>query len=244
MPSVVVIVGFAAVISLVSFAMNLVVINRTGFEFVPLTGIGRLSLEKGTADYVVINNGTGYVSEEAQLAASRGGTGQDSSTSTGIPTVTAGEWSFACSIDSASCANLTVPGILLPTGAPAVLDTHSETTFNVTWQGPWAAPHSANLLITRIGKIVTLSAASVSFTSASAATITAPSNALATYYRPVAAKEFLITILDDGTKKVGNIIIATTGLMTIGASVTGANFAGAAGATGWTNNWSVTYRIS
>jgi len=55
--------------------------------------IARTKLASGTADYVVINSGTGVMSQEAQLANSRGGTGLDSSASTGFPTISSGTWS-------------------------------------------------------------------------------------------------------------------------------------------------------
>jgi len=55
--------------------------------------ITRSKLASGTADYVVINSGTGVMSQEAQLANSRGGTGLDSSASTGFPTISSGTWS-------------------------------------------------------------------------------------------------------------------------------------------------------
>jgi hypothetical protein len=57
--------------------------------------ITRSKLASGTADYVVINSGTGVMSQEAQLANSRGGTGLDSSASTGFPTISSGTWSAA-----------------------------------------------------------------------------------------------------------------------------------------------------
>ena len=57
--------------------------------------ITRSKLASGTADYVVINSGAGVMSQEAQLANSRGGTGLDSSASTGFPTISSGTWSAA-----------------------------------------------------------------------------------------------------------------------------------------------------
>lgn len=55
--------------------------------------IDRSKLASGTADHVVINSGAGAFSSEAQLAESRGGTGLDTSVSTGFATVSAGTWS-------------------------------------------------------------------------------------------------------------------------------------------------------
>lgn len=66
--------------------------------------ITRSKLATGTADYVVINSNTGVLSEEAQLATVRGGTGIDSSASTGFPVVSAGVWSVSSKIEM-----LTIP---------------------------------------------------------------------------------------------------------------------------------------
>jgi len=52
--------------------------------------IARTKLASGTADQVVINNGSGVMTSEAQLAAERGGTGHDFSSSTGFQTWSAG----------------------------------------------------------------------------------------------------------------------------------------------------------
>jgi hypothetical protein len=55
--------------------------------------IDRSKLANGTANHVVINSGGGAFSSEAQLAQSRGGTGIDTSSSTGFPTINSGTWS-------------------------------------------------------------------------------------------------------------------------------------------------------
>ena len=60
--------------------------------------IARTKIANGTASHVVINSGAGALSSEAQLANSRGGTGQDTSSSTGFAKVSAGTWSVG-SID-------------------------------------------------------------------------------------------------------------------------------------------------
>jgi len=54
--------------------------------------IARTKLANGTANQVVINDGSGVMSSEAQLATVRGGTGADTSGSTGFPTINAGAW--------------------------------------------------------------------------------------------------------------------------------------------------------
>jgi len=57
--------------------------------------IDRAKLASGTANHVIINNGSGVMSSEALLANSRGGTGLDSSASTGVAKVAAGVWSVS-----------------------------------------------------------------------------------------------------------------------------------------------------
>ena len=52
-----------------------------------LSNIARSSVSAGTASHVVINDGSGNLSSEAQLATSRGGTGQNLSASTGALSV-------------------------------------------------------------------------------------------------------------------------------------------------------------
>lgn len=55
-----------------------------------LSNIARSSVSAGTASHVVINDGSGNLSSEAQLATSRGGTGQNLSASTGALSISAG----------------------------------------------------------------------------------------------------------------------------------------------------------
>jgi len=62
--------------------------------------ITRTKLANGTADHVIINNGSGTLSSEAQLDPSRGGTGQDFSSSTGIVKVSAGTFSVGSTISN------------------------------------------------------------------------------------------------------------------------------------------------
>lgn len=56
-------------------------------------GIVRTKLASGSFNHVLINDGTGVMTSEAQLAASRGGTGISTSASTGVPSISAGTWS-------------------------------------------------------------------------------------------------------------------------------------------------------
>lgn len=72
--------------------------------------ISRAKLASGAANHALINDGSGVMSSEAQLAPVRGGTGQDFSASTGIIHVAAGVFSAApVDLDSAD-----VTGFLQP----------------------------------------------------------------------------------------------------------------------------------
>jgi hypothetical protein len=64
-----------------------------------LTGITRASLSAGTADYVVINDGTGAMSEEQYLATTRGGFGLSTAAFSGVGKVAAGVWSASTIVD-------------------------------------------------------------------------------------------------------------------------------------------------
>lgn len=61
--------------------------------------IARSKLANGTAGHVLINNGGGVMSSEAQLSALRGGTGADLSASTGVVHFTAGVASTQAQLD-------------------------------------------------------------------------------------------------------------------------------------------------
>ena len=58
-----------------------------------LTNIARSGLSLGTANQVLVNDGTGAISSIAALDTSRGGTGINTSAATGIVRITAGVWS-------------------------------------------------------------------------------------------------------------------------------------------------------
>lgn len=62
--------------------------------------IARSKLGTGTASHVVINDGSGAFSSEAQLAKSRGGFGQDVSAATGIVKFNSGTLSISSSVES------------------------------------------------------------------------------------------------------------------------------------------------
>lgn len=63
-------------------------LSETNIQSVAVAGGGLTRATKikfGTANYVVINSGTGALSEEAQLATSRGGTGQNIDVTSFLP---------------------------------------------------------------------------------------------------------------------------------------------------------------
>lgn len=62
--------------------------------------IARSKLASGSANHVVINDGSGVLSSEAQLSSSRGGTGQDFSASTGLVKVSAGTMSASSLVNA------------------------------------------------------------------------------------------------------------------------------------------------
>lgn len=71
----------------------------------PVAGIARTKLATGTAQQVVINDASGILSSEAQLAPFRGGTGLDTTAMTGIVQITAGTW-FVGAIDISSLSGV------------------------------------------------------------------------------------------------------------------------------------------
>jgi len=70
--------------------------------------IARTKIASGTASHVVVNDGSGVLTSEAQLAASRGGTGQNMSASSGVVKVSSGTFS-AGNVALASDVSGTLP---------------------------------------------------------------------------------------------------------------------------------------
>lgn len=75
-----------------------------------VAAIARSKLASGTASHVIINDGSGVLSSEAQLAVSRGGTGQDFSAVTGpvVATVTSGVFAATLTYATANTNNALV----------------------------------------------------------------------------------------------------------------------------------------
>jgi len=62
--------------------------------------IARTKLASGSANQVIINDGAGVLTSEAQLANSRGGTGINTASSTGVAKVSSGTWSVSTIVDA------------------------------------------------------------------------------------------------------------------------------------------------
>lgn len=81
-----------------------------------LTGITRASLGNGTPNYVVINSGTGAMSEEQFLATSRGGFGLSTAAFTGVGKVAAGVWSASTIVNADVSATAAIARSKLASG--------------------------------------------------------------------------------------------------------------------------------
>ncbi len=65
-----------------------------------LTGVPRLGVAVGTANHILVNDGSGALSSTALLNAARGGTGIDTSSSLGFPYIDGGAWSVVAKISN------------------------------------------------------------------------------------------------------------------------------------------------
>lgn len=89
----------------------------TNAEVAAGAAIARTKLASGTASHVLINNGAGVMSSEAQLATTRGGTNADSSAVTGVAKVTAGSWSWSAVVDADISAGAAIARTKIATGS-------------------------------------------------------------------------------------------------------------------------------
>lgn len=134
-----------------------------------LTGITRSSLGNGTPDYVVINSGTGSMSEEQFLATTRGGFGLSTAAFTGVGKVAAGVWSAstivnadvsaAAAIARSKLASGTADHVLINDGSgvmssEAVLNVSRGGTgqdFSGVGAGPFVVTASSGVLAASVG---------------------------------------------------------------------------------------------
>mgnify|MGYP006976731558 CR=1 FL=1 len=150
----------------ISFNGNLV-LNPTGgvdFSGRPLLNVGDVSIKVGEPDEVIVNDSDGNMTSEPYLSTSRGGTGIDSSTATGIPRITAGAWSVGLvqSGDIDPAANLVISSLTAPN-----INTVSVAADNITASGTVAA-NSLNISgAASVGSLAASSAVSAAEISAS-----------------------------------------------------------------------------
>jgi hypothetical protein len=90
-------VGAAAAIAYSKLALTGSIVNA---DIGAAAAIARTKFASGTASHVLINDGSGVMSSEAQLAASRGGTGQNMSASSGVVKVSGGTFSAASLVNA------------------------------------------------------------------------------------------------------------------------------------------------
>ena len=153
-------------ISKISSNGNLV-LNPTGgvdFSGRPLLNVGDVSIKVGEPDEVIVNDSDGNMTSEPYLSTSRGGTGIDSSTATGIPRITAGVWSVGLiqSGDIDPAANLVISSLTAPN-----INTVSVAADNITASGTVAA-NSLNISgAASVGSLAASSAVSAAEISAS-----------------------------------------------------------------------------
>lgn len=135
-------------------------------------------------------------------------------------------------------------GLVLPTtgGTASSLTYYEEAlTQSAIFQGIWSSNQTASQFkVSRIGNIVVLTVGPISSTANTASNVTLVT-ALPAKWRPPVVINTTIVVLDNGTAKSGLIQVGTDGSVSIYASITSGNFAGA-GASGF-QGWSITYGV-
>lgn len=90
--------------------------------------IARSKLASGTASQVVVNDPSGVMTSEAQLAPARGGTGVNSSLYTGVAKVSTGVWSASTIVDSDVNASAAIARSKLAAGTAGHVVVNNGTT--------------------------------------------------------------------------------------------------------------------
>lgn len=114
----------------------------TNTEIADGADIERAKVAAGTVSHVLINDGTtGLMSSEAQLATSRGGTGQDMGSSTGVVTIASGtvttreivnaDVSASAAIDRSKIATGTAYGVVTNDSSGALTSVAPSTSGNI-----------------------------------------------------------------------------------------------------------------
>lgn len=94
----------------------------TNAKVAAAAAIARTKLANGTADHVLINDGSGTMSSEATLNVSRGGTGLDNSAATGLQKYAAGTPSVGFIVAADVTANTLTPSTLTQEARTEVLN--------------------------------------------------------------------------------------------------------------------------
>lgn len=110
------------------------------------------------------------------------------------------------------------------------LSHYSTATETLTWSGPLAATFTADIELTRVGRLVNCVIEDVVTLSADT-TAYFQSSAISATYRPTGTFKQLIKITDNGTNAVGEISFLSGGIIRIYAGINSDNFAGS-GTTG------------
>jgi hypothetical protein len=206
-----------------------------------VSGVGGVT-GTGTNGYVTYWTGTSTIAGEAQLATSRGGTGINTSASTGVPTISSGTWSVAATLGVAQggtgAATFTTNGVLYGNGAGAIQATAAGTSAQFLVANGSGVPvfvsMSSDVLITNAG-VATIQANAVALGTDTTGNYvaTVSTSALTGITGGAAGSEgtaitlgldYSATLAANPALATGNAVFATTGLLFEGA--TADNFEG------------------
>jgi hypothetical protein len=190
----------------------------------------------GTNNYVTYWTGTSTIAGEAQLATSRGGTGLNTSASTGVPTISAGTWSVAATLGVAQggtgAATFTSNGVLYGNGAGAIQATAAGTSAQFLVANGSGVPvfvsMSSDVLITNAG-VATIQANAVALGTDTTGNYvaTVSTSALTGITGGAAGSEgtaitlgfdYSATLAANPALATGNAVFGTTGLIFEGAT--------------------------
>lgn len=121
-------------------------------------------------------------------------------------------------------------GIQLPTsgGTAAPLSYNEENqTFAMTMNAPDGTTHTWNLIVTRVGKIVSITWPTLSVTATSAVTFSSSSSNLPSRWRPQNQLQLPINVTNNSVNVSGTMTIGTDGSITVGVGATSSAFTAA-----------------
>lgn len=214
-------------------------VSSTQLKYHPSTGLFTLPKLSATDTTEATTGGAGSIITSGGIYATKaiinGSTTDSSSVTTGA-LITAGGAAIGKKLYVGT-------GIYLPTsgGTAAELNFYEENyTFNTNVTGIWAAAQNINVIVTRIGNIVTLQLPTTLATATTSAFITF-SSALPTRFRPAVLSIIPIVVRDNTVNKRGSVIIQTNGVLAMGINYYTDVFAGA-GSSGFVAT-SLTYHL-